>query len=68
MSEIIVKLFNKNSLTERERFKFLKSKQVKPEILEYLSSRFKNLYIEICGDYKGNILDLITNDHTLYGH
>ncbi len=59
MSEVIIKLFNKNALTERERFEFLRQKQVKTEILEYLSSRFKNLYIEICGDYEGNILDLM---------
>ena len=59
MSDVIIKLVNKQSLTEKERFQFLNSKHVNAEITEYLSSRFSNLYIEICEDYEGNILYLM---------
>lgn len=59
VSSIIKKLMNKEPLTEQERFKILNSKKVKPEVLEYLSSRFETLTIEICGDYEGNVLELM---------
>ena len=59
VKDIIKKLANKEPLTEQERFKILNSKRVKPEVLQYLSSKFENLTIEVCGDYEGNILDLM---------
>lgn len=46
-------------LTVEKRFDIINAKRVKSEVLEYLKSRFNNLIIEILGDYKGNIFDLM---------
>ena len=59
VNDIIKKLITKESLTERERFKILNIKGVSPKVIEYLSQRFQNLIIEVCGDYEGNIFELM---------
>ena len=59
INKIINKLVNKIPLTESERFKIINNKRVKPEVLKYLSERFKNLTIEIVDKHEGNIIDLM---------
>lgn len=59
INEIMEKLVNGIPLTEQERFKVINSESIKPELLVYLANRFENLTIEICGEYEGNILDLM---------
>lgn len=49
-----------------DKFNFLHSNKVNNEIYKYLSSCFSNLEIEILGDYKGNLLDLM-NQRLLEG-
>lgn len=50
---------NYNQMTEQEKFKIIYSNQVNQDILKYLTPHFDNLTIEILGDYKGNIIELM---------
>ena len=46
-------------LSVEKKFDIINSKAVKPEVLKYLKNKLNNLTIEILGDFKGNILDLM---------
>lgn len=59
VNEIINKLARGEVLTEQERFKIINFKSVPSKVLEYLANRFQNFTIEVCDDYKGNILELM---------
>ena len=59
INKIKNKLANKMPLTEEERFRIINNQKIKPEVLKYLSDRFKNLTIEIVDKYEGNIIDLM---------
>lgn len=59
MNEIILKLKNNKSLTIKEKFYYIKSNKVNLDVFKYLSDKFINLKIEICGQYEGNVLDLM---------
>lgn len=48
-----------NPLTEEERFLKIHSNKVSSEVQDYIKNIFYNLTIEVCGDYNGNILELM---------
>lgn len=50
---------NYSEMSERERFERIYSQKTKQEVFRYLKSHFSNLKIEICGDYEGNIMELM---------
>jgi hypothetical protein len=59
INNIIRKFINKEPLTEKEKFNIINSNRVKKEVLKYLSIRFSNLTIDVLGNFKGNIFDLM---------
>lgn len=60
INEIISKAINKKPLTEEEKFKILRSKRINPKIVEYLTHRLSELYIEVLGDYEGLLFELMS--------
>lgn len=58
-------MFNKET-TFYEKSNYLKSQEIDPGVLKYLKNKFNNLYIEILGDYQGDIFSLM-NSHRLMG-
>ena len=59
INEIIEKILSKKELTEVEKFKWLRSKKIDAEVIDYLAARLENLYIEVTGDYEGYLLELM---------
>lgn len=59
IKEIINKAFLNKSLSEEEKFKILRSKIVDLNVVEYLIEKLSDLYIEVLGDYKGNLFELM---------
>lgn len=59
IKEIINKAFLNKSLSEEEKFKILRSKIIDLNVVEYLIEKLSNLYIEVLGDYKGNLFELM---------
>lgn len=59
IKEIINKAFLNKSLSEEEKFKILRSKIVDLNVVEYLIEKLSNLYIEVLGDYEGNLFELM---------
>ena len=49
-------------LPKQEKYKLLNGQSVNPEVLIYLMDKLENLYIEVLGDYKGYIFELIPNN------
>ncbi len=47
-------------LSQDERFKILEENKADIEVYKYLKEKLKNLTIEVCGDYKGLIFDLMS--------
>lgn len=59
IKEIINKAFLNKSLSEEEKFKILRSKIIDLNVVEYLIEKLSNLYIEVLGDYEGNLFELM---------
>lgn len=59
INEILGKIFSKKTLTEEEKFEILKSKRINSKVVEYLMEKLNNLYIEVLGDYKGSLFELM---------
>ena len=59
INELLSKAFSKQELSVNERFDILNSKKIDPEVVEYLMKKFENLNIEVLGDYKGSLFDLM---------
>lgn len=51
----------KANLDRQKRFKLLEENRADIEIYKYLKEKLENLTIEVCGDYKGKVLDLMKN-------
>ena len=47
-------------LSQDERFKILEENKADIEVYKYLKEKLKNLTIEVCGDYEGLVLDLMS--------
>ena len=47
-------------LSQDERFKILEENRADIEVYKYLKEKLKNLTIEVCGDYEGLVLDLMS--------
>ena len=47
-------------LSQDERFKILEENRANIEVYKYLKEKLENLTIEVCGDYKGLIFDLMS--------
>ena len=47
-------------LSQDERFKILEENRTDIEVYKYLKEKLKNLTIEVCGDYEGLVLDLMS--------
>lgn len=62
INEILNESISKDSLTVKEKFKILKSKRIDIKVVEYLTEKFNNLYIEILGKYKGSLFELMHVD------
>ena len=60
INEILNKVINKKNLTKEEKFKILHSKRINPKVVKYLINRLSELYIEVLGDYKGSIFELMS--------
>lgn len=48
------------ALSQDERFKILEENRANIEVYKYLNEKLKNLTIEVCGDYEGIVLDLMS--------
>lgn len=65
INEILGKVFSKKTLTEEvklteeEKFRILHSKRIDPKVIEYLMTKLNDLYIEVLGDYKGTLFELM---------
>ena len=57
---------DKIGLSQDERFKILEENRADIEIYKYLKEKLENLTIEVCGDYEGLVLDLMSC-HALEG-
>ena len=55
----------KNDLTLEETIKILNSKKINNKVIEYLIEKFSNLYIEVVGDYKGSLFELMYSERLL---
>ena len=51
---------DKIGLSQDERFKILEENRADIEIYKYLKEKLENLTIEVCGDYEGLVLDLMS--------
>lgn len=61
MKKNLLMMKNVSSLNECERFDIIHSVEMNLEALNYLEKKFQNLSIEICGDYTGNIIELMNS-------
>lgn len=64
IKEIMEKLVKNELLTEEEKFKFLHSKKVTSQVVEYLANKLSHLFIEVPDHYEdkiyiGNIFELM---------
>lgn len=59
INDILEKVICGEPLTEEDRFKILRSKRIEPKVVEYLMEKLNNLYIEVLGDYKGSLFELM---------
>ncbi len=59
INEILGKVFSKEPLTEKEKFKILHSKRINPKVVKYLMQKLSNLHIEVLGDYEGSLFQLM---------
>lgn len=64
IKEIIEKLAMNKPLTEEEKFKYLQSKKVPSQVIDYLVTRLNNLFIEVLDEYddklyQGKIFELM---------
>ena len=59
INDILEKVICGEPLTEEDRFKILRSKIIDPKVVEYLMEKLNNLYIEVLGDYKGSLFELM---------
>ena len=59
INEILVKLFNKKSLTEEEKIKILHSKTADKKVVLYLMNRLSQLHINVLGEYEGDLFELM---------
>lgn len=59
INDILEKVIFGEPLTEEDRFKILRSKRIEPKVVEYLMEKLNNLYIEVLGDYKGSLFELM---------
>lgn len=48
------------ALSQDERFKILEENRANIEVYKYLNEKLKNFTIEVCGDYEGIVLDLMS--------
>ena len=48
------------TLSQDERFKILEENKADIDVYKYLKEKLKNLTIEVCGDYEGLVLDLMS--------
>ena len=46
-------------LSKEDKFKILEDNKASKDVYNYLEERFKTLTIEVCGDYKGQVFDLM---------
>lgn len=60
MDKTILMMKNVGDLNERERFDLIHSVKSPKEALDYLKFKLQNLSIEILGDYKGTIIELMS--------
>lgn len=59
IKEILDKAISKRPLTEEEKFKLLHSKRIEYKVVKYLMIRLCNLYIEVLGQHKGTLFELM---------
>ena len=59
MNKTILMMKNVSNLNEHERIDLIHSVKVSKKVLNYLEDKLQNLSIEILGDYKGNIIELM---------
>lgn len=62
INEILIKLTKGEKLTKEEKFKILHSKRIKPEVVNYLKTRLKNLYIEVLANHEGTLFELMHSE------
>lgn len=59
MKENLLMKMDFSNLNEHERFKLIHQFDIDNFVFKYLKKKLQNLSIEICGDYKGNIIELM---------
>lgn len=59
MKRLLVMSKDVRNLNEHERFKLISQLDIDNSVFEYVKTRLKNLSIEIGGDCKGNVIELM---------
>lgn len=59
INEILCKFFSGKELTEKEKFKILRSKIIDTKVIEYLACKLKPLHIEVLDKYEGSLFELM---------
>lgn len=59
INEILNKILFQEPLFKEDRFKILHTKVIDKKIIIYLANLLKNLHIEVLGEYKGTVLELM---------
>ncbi len=66
MKRLLVMSKDVRNLNEHERLKLIRQLDIDNSVFKYVQTRLKNLLIEIGGDYKGNVIELM-NEGLLEG-